>query len=127
MNSNGRGEGDPAAAPYHHGMPSAAYDRWRTARAAVLDDVEVARASVGGLGHARHVLVQQVNRAYAVLLSAEFQGFCRDLHEGPDDGSPRPFRQPSRRSSNWSSCSTGRSTAATRTPVRSGPTSTASG
>jgi hypothetical protein len=61
-------------------MPSASYRHWRTSRASALHDIETALAAVGGVGRGRRVAHQQVTRAYAVLLSAEFQGFCRDLH-----------------------------------------------
>lgn len=37
------------------------------------------------MGPGRRHATQQINRAYAVLLSSEFQGFCRDLYsEGMD-------------------------------------------
>lgn len=61
-------------------MTSASYHHWLTVRAAALDDVEAALSAVGGSGRGRRLALQQVNRAYVVLLSAEFQGFCRDLH-----------------------------------------------
>ena len=61
-------------------MPSVSYRRWRTVRATVLDDIEAARTTIRGTGRVRRSAMQQINRAYAVLLSAEFQGFCKDLH-----------------------------------------------
>lgn len=61
-------------------MPSIAYRRWRTTGAAALDEVEAAHAAVGGTGPGRRYATQQVNHAYAVLLVAQFQKFCRDLH-----------------------------------------------
>jgi hypothetical protein len=61
-------------------MPSVSYQHWRTTRRAALDDIETAHAGIGGTGRARQLATQQVNRAYVVILSAEFQGFCRDLH-----------------------------------------------
>jgi hypothetical protein len=61
-------------------MPSAAYRHWRTIRAAVLDDLEAAYSTIGGTGRARVIAAQQLTRAYAVLLCAEFQGFCKELH-----------------------------------------------
>lgn len=61
-------------------MPSISYRRWTTVRAAVLNDVEAAHAAVGGTGRGRRLAFPQVNRAYAILLSAEFQGFCKELH-----------------------------------------------
>lgn len=36
--------------------------------------------AVGGAGPGRRYATQQVNQAYAVLLSSQFQRFCRDLH-----------------------------------------------
>jgi hypothetical protein len=35
---------------------------------------------VGGTARGRRYTTQQINRAYAVLLAAQFQGFARDLH-----------------------------------------------
>lgn len=61
-------------------MPSAALLHWSTARKAELDELESAHASVGGTGRGRRYATQQINRAYAVLLASQFQGFCRDLH-----------------------------------------------
>jgi hypothetical protein len=49
-------------------------------RADALDEIESAHAHIGGTGPGRRYATQQVNRAYAVLLASEFQGFCRDLH-----------------------------------------------
>src|SRR5258707_9256301 len=61
-------------------MPSNSLLRWRGERTAALDEIEAAHANVGGKGRGRRYATQQINRAYAVLLSSEFQGFCRDLH-----------------------------------------------
>lgn len=61
-------------------MPSNALLRWRTERALALDEVEDAHASVGGTAPGRRHTTQQLNRAYAVLLSSEFQGFGYDLY-----------------------------------------------
>jgi hypothetical protein len=62
-------------------MPSLALQDWVARRAAALDEIEHAHRSVGGAGPGRRYLTQQINQAYAVLLSSQFQGFCRDLHE----------------------------------------------
>jgi hypothetical protein len=35
---------------------------------------------VGGAGRGRGYATQQINQAYAVLLSSQFQAYCRDLH-----------------------------------------------
>lgn len=61
-------------------MPSLALQDWTARRAATLDEIEHAHRSVGGTGPGRRYLTQQINQAYAVLLSSQFQGFCRDLH-----------------------------------------------
>src|SRR5262245_32662023 len=61
-------------------MPSNALTRWISTRAAALDEIEAAHRAVGGIGPWRRVATQQLNYAYAVLLSSQFQGFCRDIH-----------------------------------------------
>ena len=61
-------------------MPSNAWRRWHTVRARELDELEAAHAHIGGTGRGRRYATQQINRAYAVLLASQFQGFCRDLH-----------------------------------------------
>jgi hypothetical protein len=62
-------------------MPSSAWQYWSAGRAAALDEIEHAHRSVGGTGPGRRHLTQQINQAYALLLSSQFQGFSRDLHE----------------------------------------------
>jgi hypothetical protein len=62
-------------------MPSLALQDWSARRAAALDEIEHAHRTVGGRGPGRRFLTQQINQAYAVLLSSQFQGFCRDLHD----------------------------------------------
>jgi hypothetical protein len=61
-------------------MPSLALQRWRTDRSATLNEIESVHRSVGGAGPGRRSATQQLNQAYALLLSSQFQGFCRDLH-----------------------------------------------
>jgi hypothetical protein len=61
-------------------MPSNSYRQWRTTRTAALDEIAEAHAAVGGTARGRRHATQQINRAYAILLAAEFQGYCRDLH-----------------------------------------------
>jgi hypothetical protein len=61
-------------------MPSNSLRLWRTARCGQLDEVESAHGSVGGTGPGRRPATLQLNYSYALLLSAHFQGFCRDLH-----------------------------------------------
>ncbi len=62
-------------------MPSVSLQHWFAERAVALDEIENAHRSVGGAGPGRRYLTQQINQAYAMLLSAQFQGFCRDLHD----------------------------------------------
>lgn len=61
-------------------MPSASLHHWRTVRCIALDEIVSAHKSIGGGGPGRRYATEQINHAYAVLLSAQFQGFCRDLH-----------------------------------------------
>src|SRR3954447_4959617 len=61
-------------------MPSASLLVWRKKRNVALDEIEGAHHSVGGKGPGRRYATQQINHAYAVLLSSQFQGFCRELH-----------------------------------------------
>lgn len=61
-------------------MPSRSFTRWTTSRAAELDQIEAAHRALGGSSQGRRYATQQVNHAYLVLLSSQFQGFCRDLH-----------------------------------------------
>lgn len=61
-------------------MPSRSHSAWITTRAGRLDQIAAAHAAVGGAARGRRFATQQINYAYALLLSSEFQGFCRDLH-----------------------------------------------
>jgi hypothetical protein len=61
-------------------MPSTSLRCWSVERGARLADIENAHRSVRGSGPGARAAAQQINQAYAVLLSAQFQGFCRDLH-----------------------------------------------
>jgi hypothetical protein len=61
-------------------MPSLSFDLWNTDRRAALDQIAAAHAAVGGAAPGRRYATQQINQAYAMLLSSQFQGFCRDLH-----------------------------------------------
>ncbi len=66
-------------------MPSQAYRQWSRVRAAELDEMETAHTLLGGTARGRRYTTQQINRAYAVLLASQFQGFARDLHTEPVD------------------------------------------
>lgn len=61
-------------------MASHSLIRWNGERADALDEIENAHAIVGGTERGRRFATQQINYAYAALLSSHFQGFCRDLH-----------------------------------------------
>lgn len=61
-------------------MPSQSLVRWTGERTDALEEISDAHASVGGSARGRRYATQQINHAYAVLLSSQFQGFCRDLH-----------------------------------------------
>ena len=73
-------------------MPSISLQEWNNTRAARLDEIEHAHARVGGTGPGRRYATQQINQAYAVLLSSQFQGFCRDLHSESLDHIVRAVR-----------------------------------
>src|SRR4051812_38566900 len=62
-------------------MPSDALTAWQTERMARLQNVETDTLHLEVLHAAVPDRVQEYIRSYAVLLSAEFQGFCRDLHD----------------------------------------------
>ena len=61
-------------------MPSQAFERWRMDRMAALDEIERAHRGMGGIGPGSRTTTRQLNQAYVLLLSSQFQGFCRDLH-----------------------------------------------
>jgi len=61
-------------------MPSLSLKKWQPERQEWLDEIERAHARIEGTARGRRYATQKVNHAYAVLLSSEFQGFCRDLH-----------------------------------------------
>jgi len=75
-------------------MPSLSLHRWFAERAGTLKDVERAHRSVRGSGPGARAATQQINQAYAVLLSAQFQGFCRDLHSECADHLVVPVADP---------------------------------
>lgn len=61
-------------------MASSALARWQDTRAAELDGFDAVQRALRRAAAPRTATIQQVNRAWAVLLSSHFQGFCRDLH-----------------------------------------------
>ena len=67
---------------YAADMPSDAIERWLSERAEALDSLVSVHAKVTGRRVGRKYDTKHLNRALFVALSAEFQGFSRDLHEG---------------------------------------------
>jgi hypothetical protein len=66
-------------------MVSNSFRRWDTVDRKALDQLEAAHRGLGGASRGRRYAVEQVNHAFAVLLSARFQGFCRSLHSEAAD------------------------------------------
>ncbi len=61
-------------------MPSASLNTWNTTRGAALDVLVATHRSLSGTGRGQRYATLQINQAYALLLSSQFQGYCRDLH-----------------------------------------------
>jgi len=61
-------------------MPSNSLQHWITTRIPSLDEIADAHLQVGGGARGRRYATQQINHAYTMLVSSQFQGFCRDLH-----------------------------------------------
>jgi hypothetical protein len=59
---------------------SRSLEDWQGESSAVLDEIEVVHGKVEGTGVGRRVLTQQVNFAYAALITAHFQRYCRSIH-----------------------------------------------
>ena len=66
-------------------MSSVALQEWQGTRSVQLDELDAAHGTVGGIGPGRRYATRQLNHAYAVVLAAQFQGFCRDLHSESAD------------------------------------------
>ncbi|WP_131807522.1 hypothetical protein [Mycolicibacterium wolinskyi] len=60
---------------------SDALEKWQTERAEALDSLDAIHGTVTGRTRGRKYNTKHLNRALFVALAAEFQGFCRDLHE----------------------------------------------
>lgn len=60
---------------------SSALGKWQAERCAALDSLDDIHGKVTGRQRGRQRATLHLNRALFVALSAEFQGFCRDLHE----------------------------------------------
>lgn len=61
-------------------MASRALREWRTTCATVLDEIDAAHATVRGPARGRRAATLRLTHAYVLLLSAQFQRFCRELH-----------------------------------------------
>ncbi len=62
-------------------MPSRALQTWLTVRRQALDEIENAHRRVGGTRRGRRHATRQLNHGHTHLLSAQFQGSCRELHD----------------------------------------------
>ena len=61
-------------------MPSTSLNDWTGARKAALHEVDLQCAACLALSATNQTLLNENLRAYVLLLSAHFQGFCRDMH-----------------------------------------------
>ncbi len=61
-------------------MPSSSRRRWLDERGATLDHFERAFTAARTSGPGSRAVAQQLVQSYVLALSAQFQGFCRDLH-----------------------------------------------
>lgn len=89
-------------------MPSRSLATWHGPAAVALDEIESAHRAVGGTGRGRRYATQQINQAYAVMLSSQFQRFCRDLQSEAVDELAATVASPAVRLIFRSQLSTGR-------------------
>lgn len=61
-------------------MPSISLREWSGRGRRALDQIEAAHRVVSAAQRGRHHATLQLNYGYAVILSSQFQGFCRGLH-----------------------------------------------
>lgn len=61
-------------------LSSRALQQWEKTAGTALNEIEVAHRAIVGRGRGRQFATLQVNHAYAVLLSSQFQAFSRSLH-----------------------------------------------
>ncbi len=61
-------------------MPSASFMRWETERVAILEELDQVCKIVGRSRSTTRPSTQRIAEAAVVLLFAQFQAFCRDLH-----------------------------------------------
>lgn len=62
-------------------MASEAFELWLSERADRLDELEETHREVEGRGAGRRWRTERLNWSLLIHLAAEFQGFCRDLHD----------------------------------------------
>lgn len=62
-------------------MRSDALQRWKQDRGAILDSLEAIHRKITGGKRGRQTATEHLNLALFARLAAEFQGFCRDLHD----------------------------------------------
>lgn len=61
-------------------MPSRSLRTWKVSARRALNEIEVAHKAVRGLRRGRRYAAEQISQVYVVLLSSQFQRFCRELH-----------------------------------------------
>jgi len=61
-------------------VTSVALETWKSTAQTALDEIAAAHSAVGGQGRGRRYATKEINHAYAILVSSQFQRFCRDLH-----------------------------------------------
>jgi hypothetical protein len=61
-------------------MPSRSLTTWQADSRRALDEIEAAHRAIGRAGPGCRYAAQQVDQAYVLLLSSQFQRFCRTLH-----------------------------------------------
>lgn len=62
-------------------MPSDALESWNDVRADALESLDAVHGTVTGRRVGRQYATRHYNLTMYVALAAEFQGFCRDLHD----------------------------------------------
>ena len=70
-----------ASPRYGAEVPSVALVEWNSRRAQRVQDLLGAHERVGGVGVGRRWRTEQLNWALVLRVAAEFQGYCRDLHD----------------------------------------------
>jgi len=61
-------------------MTSAALQTWNSQASSALDEIVAAHRAVTASGLGQRSATREITHAYAVLLSSQFQRFCRDIH-----------------------------------------------